>query len=361
MTELRLIADDLTGALDSAAAFAPALGPQRVVWRADVAGDALSSATREAGSDEAARRLGALAPFLAPAPDRISLLKVDSLLRGHAGAELAAVLDRIDFDRVIIATAIPFQRRVTRGGRQFLLDGAGARVVGEDVAATLRGAGRAVALRRPGEAAPEGVSLWDAETDADLAAIAAAGRAAGGSILWVGAAGLAAALAGDAAATAVAPPPLLGLIGTDHPVMQGQLAAVTAHRIAVTHDVAAGGEALRHRLRASGVGLASFELPAQTPRATARAEIARRGAALLALLDRPGALFVSGGETLGDIVDALGVEALDVVGAFEPGVPVSRLVGGRWDGLTLVSKSGAFGAPDLLRRLLAATSLTETA
>ena len=33
MNELRLLADDLTGALDSAAAFAAARGAQRVVWR----------------------------------------------------------------------------------------------------------------------------------------------------------------------------------------------------------------------------------------------------------------------------------------------------------------------------------------
>jgi len=65
MTQPRLIADDLTGALDSAAAFVPAFGPQRVVWGDDPAGAAaLSSGTREATAAEARRKLAALASFL---------------------------------------------------------------------------------------------------------------------------------------------------------------------------------------------------------------------------------------------------------------------------------------------------------
>jgi uncharacterized protein YgbK (DUF1537 family) len=35
-----------------------------------------------------------------------------------------------------------------------------------------------------------------------------------------------------------------------------------------------------------------------------------------------------------------------------PGVPVSRIGGGLWDGVRLISRSGAFGAPDFLARLL---------
>lgn len=356
MSELRLLADDLTGALDSAAAFATGLGPQRVVWR-DGAGpaQAISTGAREAGAGEAARRMGALASFLAPAPGRVSLLKLDSLLRGHAGAELCAILDRVEFARVIVAPAIPFQGRATRGGRQWARAGEDWRMVGEDVAATLAAAGRPVALCKAGEAPPPGVSLWDAETDADLSAIVAAGRAAGGSILWVGAAGLAAALAatqGGRAAPLAPAAPLLGLVGANHPVMQGQLAALAHLRLAVGDAAGANVVALAARLAESCVAFAVADLPEDMARDDARETIAARFAALLAGLDRPGALFVSGGETLADVVGALGAQALDVVGAFEPGVPVSRLVGGRWDGLTLISKSGAFGAPDLLVRLV---------
>jgi D-threonate/D-erythronate kinase len=46
------------------------------------------------------------------------------------------------------------------------------------------------------------------------------------------------------------------------------------------------------------------------------------------------------------------------VGAILPGVPRSIMRGGRWDGVTIVSKSGAFGGPDLFQQLVAASAAT---
>jgi uncharacterized protein YgbK (DUF1537 family) len=42
-----------------------------------------------------------------------------------------------------------------------------------------------------------------------------------------------------------------------------------------------------------------------------------------------------------------------VEGQIQPGVPVSAFCGGRWAGVRIVSKSGAFGGPDLLQQILA--------
>ena len=50
--------------------------------------------------------------------------------------------------------------------------------------------------------------------------------------------------------------------------------------------------------------------------------------------------------------DGLGATALTVLGEQEPGAPISRMEGGHWDGLPILSKSGAFGAPDFLACLL---------
>jgi uncharacterized protein YgbK (DUF1537 family) len=49
---------------------------------------------------------------------------------------------------------------------------------------------------------------------------------------------------------------------------------------------------------------------------------------------------------------ALGARGLQVEGEVLPGLPASRFMGGGWDGVRVVSKSGGFGDPDLLRRLL---------
>jgi uncharacterized protein YgbK (DUF1537 family) len=53
------------------------------------------------------------------------------------------------------------------------------------------------------------------------------------------------------------------------------------------------------------------------------------------------------------ICESLGTERLDVTGEIMPGVPRSIMRGGRWDGVAVISKSGAFGAPDLLQQLAA--------
>ena len=61
-------------------------------------------------------------------------------------------------------------------------------------------------------------------------------------------------------------------------------------------------------------------------------------------------MIVTGGATLFRLVRALRTERLLVQGELMPGIAVSRPEGGRWPGATVLSKSGAFGAPDLLVR-----------
>jgi uncharacterized protein YgbK (DUF1537 family) len=73
---------------------------------------------------------------------------------------------------------------------------------------------------------------------------------------------------------------------------------------------------------------------------------------LAGLLEPPGTLVAAGGETLRGLCVALGAQCLEVQGSIQPGLPRSILRGGRWDGVTVVSKSGAFGSPGLLRDLL---------
>jgi uncharacterized protein YgbK (DUF1537 family) len=89
-----------------------------------------------------------------------------------------------------------------------------------------------------------------------------------------------------------------------------------------------------------------------TGRAEAARLIADGFAALLARLGRPGTLVVAGGETLRAVCTALDAHGLAVDGEVAAGVPTSRLLGGRWDGIRVVSKSGAFGDTGLLARLL---------
>ncbi|MEL6372663.1 MAG: 3-oxo-tetronate kinase [Pseudomonadota bacterium] len=61
-------------------------------------------------------------------------------------------------------------------------------------------------------------------------------------------------------------------------------------------------------------------------------------------------LIVAGGETSGAVVHALGIEALDIGPAIDPGVPWTRAVAGGTPGLALACKSGNFGAADFFTK-----------
>jgi len=368
---LRLLADDLTGALDTSAQFAGHCGALPVGWNeASAVGSsgsrAVDTGCRELSQGAARSRFAELIDVLAPAADCLALLKLDSLLRGHAGHEIADCAERWPERSIIVAPAFPAERRVTRRGRQYWFDGPGFAVAGEDLCATLSARGVAFVLCRPGAVIPAGVSIFDAETDADLVMIVAAARPDGPEPLWCGSAGLGYALAqrGGPGSRGRAEPierPLLGLFGTEHPVTRQQLSAVSQHVFAVTAAEPQAATAIVAAMRSRGTALVTFALPADVTRAGARDAIDATLADMLPRLPQPRTLIVSGGETLRAACVSLGADHLVVDGQIAPGIPSSRIRGGAWDGVRVISKSGAFGAPDLLRTLVeyAPTSFKE--
>lgn len=113
-----------------------------------------------------------------------------------------------------------------------------------------------------------------------------------------------------------------------------------------------GSAVVQRKLADSGVALVKFSLAEGLSRTDAAHRIARELMVLIAALDPPGTLIVAGGETLKAVCLALGAHALRVTGRIVPGLPRSTLQGGRWCGVDVISKSGAFGARDLWRDLL---------
>ena len=198
MLTLRLLADDLTGALDTAAEAVPLTGPLPVHWPGAlpeaVSGlAAMDSGTREQSRPHAIAAVRALVPALAGGS--LAFKKIDTLFRGHTMAELAACLQAGPWRSCLLAPAFPHQRRVTRSGSQYaFLNGAW-----EKVAADLAGQARTLGLpahsASPDRPLQPGVNIFDAETDADLRAVAACGRRHAEPLLWVGAGGLMQALA----------------------------------------------------------------------------------------------------------------------------------------------------------------------
>jgi len=128
MTKLLIIADDLTGALDSAAPFAvrglktvvagrPRYLDAALARQADVV--AVSTASRE--GDVAAAR-SAVAEVMHSAAragictPRQIFKKIDSRMKGHVQAETLGAAEACDAGRLIVCPAIPAQGRIVQGG-----------------------------------------------------------------------------------------------------------------------------------------------------------------------------------------------------------------------------------------------------
>src|SRR6476661_8052268 len=120
-----IVADDLTGALDTAAPFAShgldtwiALSDQAVRRSAKAGAEVLAITTesRHLSPAEAARRVADGFAALHPLRPEIVFKKVDSLLRGNVGAEIVAALMATGRRHAIIAPAVPSQNRLVRDG-----------------------------------------------------------------------------------------------------------------------------------------------------------------------------------------------------------------------------------------------------
>ncbi len=370
-------ADDLTGACDTGAPFA-ARGLETLVVVSDADGrPSLADATatvlivdtesRAVPAEEARARARDAGSALEAGPARVLYKKVDSTLRGHVAAELDGMLDGSGLAVALLAPAFPAQRRTVLDGC-LRVDGrpAGETAIARDPAFP-RTRASALALLASGgvrpiaplpllavRRGPEDVRarlqrftgaggravVADAETDADLSVLAAAGL--GRPVLLAGSAGLAAALVAELPATRPgdrnAPRvrfrrPILVVAGSAHPVTRAQVERLgRPDGLDVIVPPASEGADDPARRRETLARLAD----------AAHARIERA---------RPGTLLLTGGETAIAVLRALGAGALSLAGELEPGVALGTLVGGPFDGLALVTKAGGFGDADTLVRV----------
>jgi D-threonate/D-erythronate kinase len=222
-----IIADDLSGATDTAVACAKR-GLNTVVALVDAGGFAAEAVafdadTRRLTGDAAAAETARFVRAHAKARSGLLFKKVDSTLRGHVGLETAALLHALR-DRphwvpgrrpiAVVAPAFPALGRTTLYGRQHLngvpledtelwrrqgltgsaslLDMMSSSDLGSKLVPieTVRHGARAVRAAMANVTGQTDVLVCDAETDEDLAAVAQASLKIGVDLIWVGSAGL---------------------------------------------------------------------------------------------------------------------------------------------------------------------------
>jgi uncharacterized protein YgbK (DUF1537 family) len=191
-----------------------------------------------------------------------------------------------------------------------------------------------------------GVSVCDATTPEHLDALVRAVGAGAQGVLWCGSAGLAYALAGEGAPVAPGRASL-AILGSRHGVTRDSAQALRRAlgpgcvELTSPDHVDAALAALRAALRERGRAAFVFDLPPMEAR-TAEALYCATLARLVRAAPAPEHVLVVGGDTLFRLARAAQARSLAALGHRSPGLPVSRIRGGVWDGAMLTSKSGAF-------------------
>jgi uncharacterized protein YgbK (DUF1537 family) len=376
LARVLIVADDLTGAMDSAGPFAT-LGVETwvvaVPMRCDPA--SLKSArvvsvntdTRHLSGAQAAVRVSEIARHLGAGGFDIVVKKIDSTLRGNVVAETLALLDVSGRREAVVAAAFPAQGRTVRGGivhvdgkplaqTAFAKDALSPPPLAplQEVFAAAK-SGLRVAAAVPSDAFDAAADVWIADSviDADLTRIVESFASRMNAVLMVGSAGLTRALAlvcFDGHPAPAGPQHVTGTIV----FAVGSRAARSAEQV---EALAADPET--KVLRAPNGRLQSAKIPSARNlvlKATAddaghegdaervAADMAKH-AIEIARSAQAQALVVTGGDTAIAILAASDNPALQVLGDLMPGIPYARI---RLEGasLWLVTKAGGFGARD---------------
>lgn len=346
-----VVADDLTGALDSGVEFAN-VGLHVIVATKPEALDGalaenpdilvINTASREGTARNAFDVHAQLRKrFDAFFPARM-FKKVDSRLKGNIAAEISGLIGDTVGVEVLCASAIPDMGRICVNG---MLTGQGIEHP-IDVTSRLEGVNGKI-------------TIPDCRSDQDLIE---AVKSSCGSTLMVGARGLAAAIARPLKAE--------GFQSTLSSTLKGHVFSFIGSRDPITvaqvdHLHASSKERYRHIEAANGDLCEPFEaIPSHALLQLTKGKTAEDARLVGDRFVKLAARFLAeknhqtilacGGETAQGLLDLLNIQQLEIKGELFPGVPVSAAQLDGWP-FSLITKSGGFGGPDLLTKLYAMT------
>lgn len=380
---LAIIADDLSGALDTAAPFAArgadarvvisleALAATLAVWQGqwpEVI--AVNTESRHLQAEEAALRVSKAVCLLKRANPQRWFKKVDSTLRGQVVAECMAVRKALSLP-LLLAPAVPAQGRTVRDALVWLdgvpltdtayqQDARSTPLLGP-IDQAFAASGLPMQRYRPRREAqlPRGDCIADAESEEELAAIDGLLRRAGGNRVTAGAAGL---------ATAIAQRCFGGARTQGHTQALHHIKAVLYAIGSRSPRAAEQLQQLRQLSPDLAVIEACCEQTGQRPNGACvvvpggnsekprtASEVADAMATQVASItatwqaDVEGLLLLTGGDIAKAVLTQLGVSYIDVNAEWSPGVALGCLDGD--PRRKVMTKAGGFGDPQLLVRL----------
>ncbi len=413
---LAIIADDLTGACDTACQFCQygmrvvATDTSHLVWDRSIRVLAVNSDSRKQSSTTAHRQIREISTQLLKSGRIPFYKKIDSTLKGNWPIELDALVGAWLPQVVLIAPAYPCWGRTTEKGIQ-CLDGrplsqvkihhsgkpTGSETGGSaDVMQILRqqfGRGVELIKRSQLKRGPQWIEklieryrfkgsrfiVFDAVSDDDLKCICLGGSRVNLRVLWVGSGGLARFLplgwgycvleqarqaASQPAANATRKPILL-VNGSLNPTNAEQLKRVCEKGLLSVIEIEQQDSELSlmtqtKRARAlqsleQGDNLA-ISSPCSSSISRSRLQDFHDTLHWLtfSLMDsnQVGGLIIIGGDTAAKVYRRAGSLGVEILGEVEPGIPYGKWIGGLFAGCPVVTKAGGFGQVDTLVRAL---------
>jgi uncharacterized protein YgbK (DUF1537 family) len=334
-----VLADDLTGALETGAKFAGngvaalvttelSLTPAGMDPTIQVL--VIDMESRHLPPAEAALRVNALARAGRERGVRFIYKKTDSTLRGNIASELGALLEGCPGWRLVYGPAYPQMGRTVRQGCLYVN---GVPVSETEFARDPLSPVRQSSIPHLLAGLAEAVEVLDGETDADVKAAARNLLESGDHFLAAGPAALAERLAelGPWPRRRPAPWPVI----KNCLVINGSLHELSARQV---QHAEVQGWPLVEPGAAAGLGWAILKVPVA----------ARTGETVRDILKQVtlDALVVFGGDTAYGVLTALGGPPVYPLGEIVPGVPMSRA-----RDLYLITKAGGFGSVDILAAL----------
>ncbi len=365
---IAVIADDLTGALDTGVQFTQwgyrtqlTDNPSKSTAEVTI----INTDTRNKTPEQAYRTTYEIAKQL---DQDIIYKKTDSTLRGNPGQEIQAILDAIGETRAIFTSAYPPTGRRIKDGHLYVYD----KPITETeyiqeyklktsyIPEILKTETTIHILKDTRDLPETGIAVFDSETELDLQKIAACHTR-----VYAGSAGLADALCHRLRD----PPPVLSIIGSMRTETRTQaeqlvkrlgttlipLNTIDAlHQTPQDEAVELARDALEGRQDVVITSTQSQAMIEETQREARRLNLSHNdvevritealAAVTKALIDkRLSGLIITGGATALAITEKLNVKNIEILDEVQPGIPVLRL-----DSIPAVTKAGGFGHPDTL-------------
>lgn len=400
-----VLADDLTGANDTAVTFADAGFETLLLHDSDISSLgaaaevlAISADSRPIGTEAEARTFNSIERAKRLGVSRL-YLKIDSTMRGSVEFQISGALNAWKSSHhapvALVCPAYPEMGRRVAGGI-LTVNGVPASDTpsGRDpvcpvradlmtdlIPGSLQLSPRSAAdlVTTVGDSSSE-IFVIDAQTDEELAEIARAAILLGERAILVGSAGLAQALSKlmtpqspplEGSDLARSKPPLI-VVSSIHDTSQTQVDTHIGSHLGVTstvfspHPAQLLNDAAMTSLSQQVVALAQLAdraliiraNPSKVKSSLTNVELARDFAEKLSVLalralesDNFSSVVLVGGDGAAQLIERLGTTQLRILRSVAPGVPLAEAVDGRWPGLRVVTKSGGFGEENLISEI----------